>query len=221
MLVYQRVCFLGMVGKLGSHHPSSAVCFLEHRPFRFKKANCNKLIYMSKTSFISGKSRVGEVSFNQILVVQSIPQTCCLGKPLHTLFYLSLPRCFWHVSKQTSRVFRCFFCQESADRDKVIPEKRKKLYGVRESEGVEIASQGGYPATSHAPCMDYLPTCFSWTMATWTPALVLLWYLLRRCWSVPKTHSQTEGNSEHKGRGNGLVNIPYKHLGDGVKMGRT
>ena len=118
----------------------------------------NKLIFVSKTSFISGKSRVGEVSFNQILDVQSLPQTYFLGKPLHTLFYLSLPRCFLACFETNFTLHgRCVFVdQESADREKVIPEKRKKLYGVSWSlrelsdSFTRLASS---PVISHAPCI--------------------------------------------------------------------
>ena len=119
-----------IIRKLGNHHPSSHV-FLS---WKSSILNLKKKLYVTN-SFICPRPP----SFYQILDVQGIPQTCFLGKaPTHLLLFVPPSLFFWHVSKQTSLMAAgCVFsCQESADRDKVIPEKRKKLYGVGESEGI-------------------------------------------------------------------------------------
>lgn len=132
---FSQLCFLGLVRKLGSHHPSSHVFFLENRP-------SSKKLYVTN-SFICPRPP----SFHQILDVQSIPQTCFLGNPLHTFFYLSLPHCIFDMFRKKKSRFMAgvfvFLGQESADREKVIPEKRKKLYGVSWSLSELSASRGG------------------------------------------------------------------------------
>lgn len=85
---FSQLCFLGLVRKLGSHHPSSHVFFLENRP-------SSKKLYVTN-SFICPRPP----SFHQILDVQSIPQTCFLGNPLHTFFYLSLPHCIFDMFRK-------------------------------------------------------------------------------------------------------------------------